>query len=946
MTASIVRGMPFTTMHYPIDSIGTNGLFPTIKSQVELSAEPIFDGRHVMRCNDRGTSRPVHVESKLRVFYKQSDFTYLFFFSQPVMVKCVTIVLPEPKEAAEGPPGALGPKKTVEIQVVDLVDAHSMNEQLTIRAVLLNNCTVGLNPLYCRGGANDKSLIDEYETALVRAAPFYPGPETSFQYNVDNEKDMANLYFDWDVRNMINETDKSHNIQEDQNVSTTSELLMFALPHHLDRMGEEYQTKLELCKPSLIGRICLVHGATWSLAEPLPPLSFRAELAPRPSAFKRLAVALKEDINFRVSGYYRRGAGDTYFSGKVLAKQARVLLIADELRELCSVNSVQYNSVCENITLPTQDDMKASLDALRAASEIWINGTAETPFVYERAWGGIISCGCYFNGKTKKCDNIFPECPTVTDPGLNFGNGFYNDHHFHYGYHLAAAATVAHFDPAWGRAHFEQFLLLVRDIANPSKDDPYFPVFRQKDWYQGHSWASGVPLPPYLNGKNQESSSESIAGYESVALFGKVMVTAWEEVGDKKRTIAAKEVRDVGRLLTATEIRSTDRYYHVRHTDESKAIYPSVFRENVVGVMWNMMAQFQTWFGSASYLAYGIQLLPLTPVSESRDDVKWLREMYKPYADSCNGNPNCEGDGWSVMQLAILASVGHVDFAMDRAQALSPKVFTSAGGNGHSRSNTLWYIATRPESDPVELPLSDSIVQATPTGPEVESFELTNCGCNSTCTEDVLKRDAMGFTCGHRMKWLISSALKTETDACITVGGTEFPNQCGPCNPNRCNEADFVADFEETTSDEAQKCPPCSTAQCQSGLNNCPLYPHVYVCSSGPSIGGCSDHAWDVGPGQCHECCELTTCKSKGPDKSYIEPDFKNGTTPHFYDESSCPLCSAKICRGSLNRCDIDHNPFLCVDGASVGGCDATPWKIGAEACLECCKLSAQCELH
>jgi hypothetical protein len=180
MTASIVRGMPFTTMHYPIDLIATNGLFPTMKSQVELSGDPIVDGRHVMRCNDRGTSLPVHVESKLRVVYKQSDFTYLYFFSQPVMVRCVTIVLPEPKEAPEGPPGALGPKKTVEIQVVDLVDAHSINEQLTIRAVLLNNCTAGLNPLYCQGGANDKSLIDEYETALERAAPFYPGPETSF----------------------------------------------------------------------------------------------------------------------------------------------------------------------------------------------------------------------------------------------------------------------------------------------------------------------------------------------------------------------------------------------------------------------------------------------------------------------------------------------------------------------------------------------------------------------------------------------------------------------------------------------------------------------------------------------------------------------------------------------------------------------------------------------
>jgi endo-1,3(4)-beta-glucanase len=62
--------------------------------------------------------------------------------------------------------------------------------------------------------------------------------------------------------------------------------------------------------------------------------------------------------------------------------------------------------------------------------------------------------------------------------------GFYNDHHFHYGYHIYAAAAVAHFDYAWGRQHFDQVLLLIRDIANPSDDDIYFPKCRQKVRYE------------------------------------------------------------------------------------------------------------------------------------------------------------------------------------------------------------------------------------------------------------------------------------------------------------------------------------------------------------------------------------------------------------------------------------------------------------------------------
>ena len=82
---------------------------------------------------------------------------------------------------------------------------------------------------------------------------------------------------------------------------------------------------------------------------------------------------------------------------------------------------------------------------------------------------------------------------------------------------------VAHFDRTWGREHFEQVLLLVRNIANPSKDDPAFPRFRHKDWYQGHSWASGV-IEPETYGRNQESSSEAIAAYEAVTLYGTEMV--------------------------------------------------------------------------------------------------------------------------------------------------------------------------------------------------------------------------------------------------------------------------------------------------------------------------------------------------------------------------------------------------------------------------------------
>ena len=40
---------------------------------------------------------------------------------------------------------------------------------------------------------------------------------------------------------------------------------------------------------------------------------------------------------------------------------------------------------------------------------------------------------------------------------------------------------------------------LARDIGNPSTADPYYPVTRHRDWFQGHSWASGVAGGAGLN---------------------------------------------------------------------------------------------------------------------------------------------------------------------------------------------------------------------------------------------------------------------------------------------------------------------------------------------------------------------------------------------------------------------------------------------------------------
>ena len=62
----------------------------------------------------------------------------------------------------------------------------------------------------------------------------------------------------------------------------------------------------------------------------------------------------------------------------------------------------------------------------------------------------------------------------------------------------------------------------------------------------------------------------------------------------------------------------------------------------------------------------------------------------------CSADPVCTREGWSVTVLTLHATLGNIQKAWSGVNDLPEDVFSSAGGNGHSRSNTLWYIATRP----------------------------------------------------------------------------------------------------------------------------------------------------------------------------------------------------------------------------------------------------------
>lgn len=92
--------------------------------------------------------------------------------------------------------------------------------------------------------------------------------------------------------------------------------------------------------------------------------------------------------------------------------------------------------------------------------------------VYDKTWGGV-----------------------VTNDGLNdvnadFGNAWYNDHTYHYGYVLYAVAVLAKFQPYFYSMHKKQIDFLVADVADDGKRaQKFFPKARQKVMY-----GAGAPL--------------------------------------------------------------------------------------------------------------------------------------------------------------------------------------------------------------------------------------------------------------------------------------------------------------------------------------------------------------------------------------------------------------------------------------------------------------------
>lgn len=249
------------------------------------------------------------------------------------------------------------------------------------------------------------------------------------------------------------------------------------------------------------------------------------------------------------------------------------------------------------------------------------NRVPSFPFIPLAAWGGVVSSASYGSG----------------DSGADFGNTYYNDHHFHYGYHVLAAAIIAHLDSSWLTAHKDWVNTLVRDYANPSSLDPYFPVSRMFDWYHGHSFAHGLFASG--DGRDQESSSEDVMAAYAIKMWGTV-------IGDGN--MAAR-----GNLMLAVQARALNDYYLYT---SNNTIQPANFIGNkAAGILFENKIDHTTYFGTNIEYIQGIHMLPLLPSTPLIRGNQFVTEEWDQYFD--NGYVDTVAGGWRGVLYGNLATI-------------------------------------------------------------------------------------------------------------------------------------------------------------------------------------------------------------------------------------------------------------------------------------------------
>ncbi len=258
---------------------------------------------------------------------------------------------------------------------------------------------------------------------------------------------------------------------------------------------------------------------------------------------------------------------DAYWSGKNYSKVAELTAIAE------SIGMTTEASTLRNwLKTELSDWFTAETD-----SNLDINKY----FVYDKEWSTLLALEESFMSHQQL-----------------------NDHHFHYGYFIRAAAEVCRLDASWcsDEQYGPMIQLLIRDYAG-GKDDAMFPYLRNFDPANGFSWASGKVN--FARGNNNESTSEAANAYGAIILYG--LITDNNDLVERGMYLHASTTAAYWQYWN-----NIDDYNNVGETENN---FPDGYDKITTSIIWGDGAVFSTWFSAAHAHILGIQGLPINPLT-------------------------------------------------------------------------------------------------------------------------------------------------------------------------------------------------------------------------------------------------------------------------------------------------------------------------------------------
>lgn len=434
----------------------------------------------------------------------------------------------------------------------------------------------------------DGGNIGSIEAVFPAGKSYFTFASLGSTYGIDDDEARAlcNMYKLY-AYNFVTDTKAEYSYDEKSNVLTTTYsytvekkeestadgTLMGILPHQYKNMeGGDF---LAHTYRTIRGTMKIMPGSSFTTK-----LTYSGFIPNMPDVAESDMAGLQTYVTEYMTNYGNdllkmgNGSGDTYWTGKALNRVGNVLAAAETCGDTASADKLYK--------------------ALKTEMEDWLStDDAETDkyFYYDSGIGSLFGFPQSFNS----VDQV-------------------NDHHFHYGYYIYAAAQIALRDPSWAldSQYGGMVKEIIGDIACNDRNSTRYPYLRNFSPYEGHSWASGHQAFP--DGNNQESSSEALNAWAGIIMFG-------EATGNK-------ELRDLGIYLYTTEISAVNNYwfdvdknvlddryrYSVSTLDGLDKSTAKVIR-NQSSMVWGGKYIYGTWWTAEPLQVQGINLLPMNPAS-------------------------------------------------------------------------------------------------------------------------------------------------------------------------------------------------------------------------------------------------------------------------------------------------------------------------------------------